>query len=293
MRALWADLIAEPERRDTAFAFEAVLTEVFFTIGPLLTAVIVAVASPSAAVITSACLTLGGTAAFATSPPSRRWRAVRVERSFAGSLAGPGMRTLVVSIVPMGLAFGTLEVAMSALATRHGHPAAAGVLLAAFCGGSLLGGLIYGRRSWRGSPGSRYVLLTAAFAAGMAPLVLAGSIRVMIVLMALAGLSLAPVTACAFALIDDVAPPGTTTEAFSWLFTANMVGAAAGAAAAGALIHSSGIRAALLLPLGGVGLSFLIVLARRRTLAPLPAVTASRAAARAAGASGAAAEFLA
>jgi len=277
MRALWASLIPEPSRRDTAFGLEAVLTEVYFIAGPLLTAVIVAVASPSAAVVTSAVLTLAGTAAFATSRPSRSWRAARAERTFAGPLAGPGMRTLVLSVVPMGLAFGTLEVAMPALATRHGDPAAAGILLGALAGGSLIGGLLYGTRTWRGSLAQRYVFLNAMFAAGMAPLIVAGAIPPMVILMGVAGFTLAPVSACAFALIEDVAPPGTTTEAFSWIFTANMTGAAAGAAAAGAVIHSSGIRAALLIPLCGVGVSFLIALARRRTLAPLPAAVASRA----------------
>jgi MFS family permease len=276
MRALWAKLIAEPERLETAFAFEAVVTEVYFIAGPLLTALIIAVASPSAAVIVSACLTLGGTAAFATSRASRSWRAVSAKRTLAGPLAGAGMRTLVISIVPMGLAFGTLEVAMPALATRQGHAALAGVLMGALAAGSLVGGLLYGSRRWRGSLAQRYVFLNAMFAVGMAPLIIAGAIPVMVALMAFAGLTLAPVSACAFGLIEEVAPPGTTTEAFSWLFTANMVGAAAGAAVAGAVIHSAGIRAALLIPVCGVAVSFLVALARRRTLAPLPAAVASR-----------------
>jgi MFS family permease len=280
MRALWAFLIPEPARRNTAFALEAVLTEVYFIVGPVLTGVIVAISSPSGAVLTSAFLTIAGTAAFATSLPSRRWRAASgTQRTLAGPLAGAGMRTLVLSVVPMGLAFGTLEVAMPALATQDGDPAAAGILLGALAGGSLIGGLLYGSRNWGGSLAQRYVLLDALFAAGMAPLLIAGSIPLMVALMGLAGLTLAPVTACVFALIEEVAPPGTTTEAFSWIFTANMTGAAAGAAAAGALIHSSGIRAALLLPICGVAASFLLALARRRTLAPPAAPVAGRTAA--------------
>jgi MFS family permease len=267
MRALWASLIPEPARRNTAFALEAVLTEVYFIAGPLITAVIVAVSNPSVAVIASASLSVAGTLAFATSRASRMWRAAKARRTFAGALAGRGMRTLVLSVAPMGLAFGTLEVAMPALATQDGDPAAAGILLGAFAGGSLLGGLLYGSRSWPGSSAQRYVFLTAVFAAGMAPLIVAGSIPVMVVLMAVAGLTLAPVAACSFALIEDVAPTGTTIEAFTWLFTANMAGAALGAAAAGAVIHSAGIRAALLIPLCGVAVSFLLALAGRRALA--------------------------
>jgi MFS family permease len=286
MRALWAHLIQEPGRRDTAFALEAVLTEVYFVAGPLLTAVIVAVASPSAAVVTSACLTVAGTFAFATSRSSRSWRAVRAKRTIAGPLAGPGFRTLVLSIVPMGLAFGILEVTMPALATRHGDPAAAGILLGAFACGSLIGGLLYGSRAWPGSPAQRYLFLNAMFAAGMAPLILAGSIPVMVVLMAVAGFTLAPVAACIFGLIERVAPPGTTTEAFTWVFTANMTGAAAGAAIAGTLIHSSGIRAALAVPLCGGAASFLLALAGRRALGD--SAGAATPAAAGAGAAGAA-----
>jgi MFS family permease len=159
---------------------------------------------------------------------------------------------------------------MPALATRHGDAPAAGVLMGALAGGSLIGGLLYGSRTWRSPVAHRYLILNALFAVGMAPLIVAGSIPVMAVLMAVAGFSLAPVAACTFALIEDVAPAGTTTEAFTWIFTANMTGAAAGAAVAGALIASSGIRAALLIPVCGVTVSFLLAFARRRTLAPLP-----------------------
>ena len=278
MRSLWTSLIEDPVRLDTAFALESVLTEVYFIAGPLLTGLIVAVASPSAAVVVSAALSTAATLAFATSGPSRRWRPPReAKRTLAGALAGPGMRTLVLATIPMGLAFGTLEVAMPAFAAQRGDPASAGILLGALAAGSLCGGLVYGSRRWSGSLAQRYLLLNALFAAGMAPLLLAGTIPVMVVLMGLAGLTLAPVTACVFALIGNVAPPGTQTEAFMWIFTANMSGAAAGAAAGGALIHGSGIHAALLLPICGVGASFLLALARRRTLSPLPtAPVASR-----------------
>jgi len=275
MRALWVDLIPEPDRRNAAFALESVLTEVYFIAGPLLTAVVVAAASPAAAVIVAALLTVAGTVAFATSLPSRRWRAAVSKRTIAGPLAGAGMRTLIISVAPMGLAFGTLEIAMPALATRHGDAAVAGILLGAFAAGSLVGGLLYGSRVWRSPVARRYLILNALFAAGMAPLIVAGAIPIMVLLMAVAGFTLAPVSTCAFALIEDLAPPGTTTEAFSWIFTANMVGAAAGAAVTGSVIESSGIRAALVIPVCGVAASFLITFARRRTLVPLRATELS------------------
>jgi MFS family permease len=274
MRALWVDLIPEGPLRTSAFAFETVLLEVCFISGPLLTGLIVAIASPSVAVIISAGLMLVGTLALTSTAPSRAWQAPpAVTRSLAGPLAGPGVRTLILAILPTGLAFGTLSVAIPAIATRGGAPATSGLLAAAFAAGSLAGGLWYGSRAWRGPIVPRYLILTTLFALGLAPLLVLGSTPVMLVLFAVAGGALAPLTACEYTLIDQVAPPGTATEAFTWLFASNMAGAAIGSALAGAVIQSSGIRPALLIAVGGAALCAPIALIRRRTLEPTSRIT--------------------
>ena len=77
-----------------------------------------------------------------------------------------------------------------------------------------------------------------------------------------------------YTLIDDVAPPGTTTEAFTWTFTANWMGAAAGSAVAGAAVQGSGIRSALMIAVGGAALGAAITTVRRRTLRSRPRVSA-------------------
>jgi len=53
-------------------------------------------------------------------------------------------------------------------------------------------------------------------------------------------------------MVDRAAPAGTITEAFAWLAAAIEVGAALGAAGAGAIIDSAGPQAALALA-GGAG----------------------------------------
>jgi MFS family permease len=269
MRALWVALIPEGPTRTSAFALETVLLEVGFISGPLLTGLIVAIASPSVAVLVSAGLMVLGTLALTSTPPSRDWKAPSAaKRSLAGPLAGPGVRTLILAIAPSGLAFGTLAVAIPAIATRGGTPATAGLLAAAFAAGSLAGGLWYGSRNWQGPVVQRYLILTSLFAAGLATLLVLATTPVMVILFAVAGAALAPLTACEYSLIDEVAPPGTATEAFTWLFAANMAGSAAGSALAGAVIQSSGIRPALLIAVGGAALSAPIILMRRRTLGP-------------------------
>jgi predicted MFS family arabinose efflux permease len=91
------------------------------------------------------------------------------------------------------------------------------------------------------------------------------------VLMAIAGIVVAPVSTAAFGLLDRVAPAGMATEATSWIITAYQVGLAAGTAAAGALVEHSGTRTAFLAACGCAALAAAITLARRRTLDRPPA----------------------
>ena len=60
------------------------------------------------------------------------------------------------------------------------------------------------------------------------------------------GVGLPVVLTCVFQLVDRLAPPGTTTEAFAWLISAFLVGSSAGAAAAGSLSDAGRIGGAFL-----------------------------------------------
>jgi MFS family permease len=90
----------------------------------------------------------------------------------------------------------------------------------------------------------------------------------MLALVPIAGCVIAPLTAAENRLVSAVAPPGATTEAFTWLLMAGVVGIAAGNALAGGIVEASGWRLALLTACvaaaAGAGYSYL----RRSTLRP-------------------------
>ncbi len=269
MRSIWASTFVEDaSARSVAYTFESMVAELFYIVGPAITTLLIAISSPSAALLLAIGLSAAGTLAFATGALSRGWRSEEPsERSRAGALAAPGMRTLMLAIVPTGVAFGGLEVAMPAFAVAHGHAAGiAGVLLTAMAAGSLLGGLWYGARNWRGSIVRRFVGLQALFTLGLLPLLVADSIWTMAVVMTIAGLALAPSAAAGYLLVDRVAPAGTATEATTWVMTANVVGGALGAAVGGVVAQDVGVRAALALVCVGPLLGTCVTVARRRTL---------------------------
>jgi len=274
MRSIWASTFAgDPDARNIAYTLESMMAELFYIVGPAITTVLIAISSPSTALLVAIGLSAAGTLAFASAALARRWRSEETaERSRAGALAAPGMRTLMLAIVPTGIAFGVLEVAMPAFAVAHGHAAGlAGVFLSAMAVGSLIGGLWYGARHWTGPVVTRFLRLEIFFTIGLLPLLAAGSTSSMIVLMVVAGLALAPSAAAGYLVVDHVAPPGTVTEATTWVMTANVAGSALGAALGGIVVQDVSVRAALVLACAGPLLGTLVTVARRRSLEAEPA----------------------
>lgn len=268
MRSIWAaTLSGDASARNTAYTFESMMAELFFIAGPAVTTLLVALSSPSTTLLAAIALSTAGTLVFATAALARGWRSEHESRTRAGALAAPGMRTLMLAIVPTGVAFGVLEVAMPAFAVAHGHPAGlAGLFLSAMALGSLLGGLWYGARNWTGPIVARFIGLEVLFTLGLLPLLVADSIGTMVVLMAIAGLALAPTAAAGYLVVDHIAPLGTVTEATTWVMTANVAGGALGAALGGFVVQEVGVRTALAVACAGPALGTLVAVLRRKSL---------------------------
>ena len=279
MRALYPRLLHEAPLVQAAYALDSVSTQVVFVAGPLLTAVLVALLEPAAALGVSAGVVLVGVAVFlAAMPAGERRRAPHADPAhrpagLLGALGSPGIRTIVLSMVPVGFAFGSLEVALPAFADHEGRRELAGVLLAMWSCGSAVGGLVYGARA-RQSPLVRVHLRMAMLLPfGIAPLAMAGSPALMALLAVPAGLFIAPLIATRNELAGRVAPAGAETEAFTWPLTALVGGVSLGSAAAGALVDAYDWRVPLVVATGSAALGALVALSRRATL-EAPARTA-------------------
>jgi MFS family permease len=274
LRAMWSGLLRGREALlPTAFAIDSVALEVLFTAGPLVAAGIIAVASPLAALVVSAGCSLTGTLAFIAQRSSRAWKPSpdAGARGRLGALSSSGVRTLAVAALPVGFCFGAVQIALPGFAESHGQRELAGVLLATWSVGSLLGGLVYGAINWRRPPSSVYIWLSALLPLGFLPALGAPSIAAMAILIPAAGLLIAPQAAACNQLIGNVAPVGAVTEAYAWPVTATLVGFAPGTAIGGALVEHAGwewcfVAAALTALLG-----FAVVLRYRGTLALRPA----------------------
>jgi MFS family permease len=272
LRAAYGTLLAgEPALLSSAFALDAVATEFIFIAGPLFTAAVVWLAAAAAALVVSAGLCVAGSVWFLAELPREivdRRIGHDARGGFAGALRSPGLRTIVFAMLPVGFAFGAIEVTLPAFADAQGDRQLAGVLIAIWSLGSALGGVLYGARP-HVLPLKTVHLWSAAFVPiGMASLVFATSPLAMGFLVILAGLPIAPLIATRNELAGLVALPGSETEAFTWPLTALVSGVALGAAVAGALADGPGWRAAVAAAVAMSALGALVSLSRRGTLEP-------------------------
>jgi MFS family permease len=280
LRALWQMVLPGPAQVQAAYALDAASQELLFTVGPLLVVGAAAVSTETALLLTGA-LGIAGTLVVACSRPSREWRGEPRAADWAGPLRSPGLRVLLLSLACAGIALGVYAVAVVAYAERLGKDISSGLLLAAMAAGALVGGLVYGMRSWPGEAHRRLPWLMAALAVGYLPLMWAPGLAVMTVLAFGSGIFLAPVLACSFTLVDRLAPSGTVTEAFAWVVAAIGAGGSLGSAVSGLGEDVGGVPGAFAgAGMGGV-LALLICLLGLRTLRPVqpPERTATRVAA--------------
>jgi len=251
MRALWAGALRGPALA-TAYSLESVVVELCFVLGPLLVASLTIAFDPSAPVLASAAL--AGVGALWLSA-TRRVGAVRPHDERHGSrfgpLSSPAVRALLLTVAGVGASFGAVEVAVPAFVEQEGARASsAGVLLAVWSAGSIVGGLVYGGLDLRTPHRSQLPVLVTALAVGTAlPLLATGTTTLGLALFVF-GTTIAPFSACNSVLLGQAAPAGTVTEAFAWSTSMIFGGAAVASAASGLLVERSGPTAALVVTAG-------------------------------------------
>jgi MFS family permease len=243
VRAMLGEVFEDPAVRERAYSLDAVSQEVLWTSGPLFVAVLIAVASPAVTLLLTGAIGVAGATLFLRSPLVRRGSAIREHAERTSALASPELRALLAPVALTGMGLGAIEVGLPSLAIHAGSRPASGLLLALWSVGSMAGGLWYGSRTWNASLIHRYRVLLALAVLCTLPLIAARSIPAGVVCSLLAGVTIAPVFSCQYALVGRSASAGSETEAFTWVSAALIGGLAAGSAVGGAVIASAGVGA--------------------------------------------------
>ena len=266
-RVLLSRLFPTGQLRETAFALSSISVELGFVVGPLLAVWIADRTDGGWSVMVAGLAAAVGTLGYASTGAARQTPRRDGRRPRGGALRSPGVRVLVGAVGCAAVAFGVLDITVPAVAELAGDRNDAGRLIATLASGSLVGGLVYGGRSWPGTLVLRLRVVAVALAAGLALLpVTVGSPVWFAAGLFVAGVFLAPTTICAFQLLDDLAIRGTQTEAQSWLQSSVVFGVALGTSLAGFSVDTQGPRAAFAVGAVAVAITALVVSLRSEVL---------------------------
>jgi MFS family permease len=273
VRTRWTHTLDDGDRSDldTAFAWEAVMDEAVFVVGPTIATFLAASASPSVTIVFAVGALLLGAVWLhtqrATEPPVSTGDEVALSRM--GRLPWRTIGPLALTGTLLGLAFGGCEVATVALADEQDKPLAAGVILAVWSLGSLVAGLVTGVLTMRRPAATRVRLGLLALAVTSLPTPFLGESLVLTGFFLLfVGAGIAPTLIASVSWIESLVPRSRLNEALAVYSTGIVAGVAPGAALSGAVVDASGARASYLVLVGGLVVAALLGLATRAPREP-------------------------
>lgn len=261
MRAMWP-LVVDPRVLPAAYSLESASVELCFITGPLLVAGLAATGFTGSALLASALFASVGAAVLAATPFVRQAAGdAESRRHLLGPLVSPVVRTALLTLVLVGVGFGATEVCVLAFVEERGQPrSVAGVVLALWSVGSMVGGLLYGALHPQVGASRQLPVLVVLVGLGAALPGLAGSTLVLSLLVLLYGSAIAPFFACNALVVGEAAPAGTVTEAFAWSSSMVFAGAALGTAVAGRVIDGQGAHVAFRIAAASGVLTVLVTL---------------------------------
>ncbi len=231
--------------RSVAFAAETALFEVVFIAGPLLVAVLVAVATPATALVGSAVLTFAGTLVVSRNAAMRRPErpADHQPTTGLGPLRVPGFAPLLLCATGLGCSFGACVVAITAYTTAHHLPdaeSAAGVLVGVWGIGSALAGVWFGTRPPAASQSRQLAWMLVGVGASLAVLAVMPNPWALGATLVIGGGTIAPALTVETALVGRIMPLGMVNEAYTWLVTVSVGGSSIGSSLAGVIVDQPG-----------------------------------------------------
>ncbi|MCY7404787.1 MAG: MFS transporter [Cryobacterium sp.] len=255
------------------FSLDASAQEIIWVLGPVIATFVALQVSTTAGILLAAFFLVAGGTWFVSLPEVGRVRIPRSRRKLGVVLKKP--EVLLSTIVGFTLVAACAAVEAGVVAVFGHGSADAGWVLGIFAIGSLIGGLALGHAPigpW--ALAARMLIVTIGLA--LASLWL--TFWWLSLALLLAGVGIAPAFAVLFGIVSASVKFSDTAEAYGWVGTGQLIGAAMGSAIAGFSIDHSGPVSAIYVAAGFAALGSIIpALGRRwhpdlrgRDISPIP-----------------------
>ncbi|WP_066042509.1 MFS transporter [Herbiconiux solani] len=241
------------------FSLDASAQEIIWVLGPVVITFVSIQIGTVWGILLAVAFLVGGGIWFLTSPELGRVRIPRSKRKLGAVLKKPPV--LLATVVGFLLVATCAAIEAGVVSTFGEGGAEAGLVLALFAVGSLVGGLSFGHR-----PISPWSLARRMAIVFVGTAVAAASLNVwwLAITLFIAGVGIAPALAVMFAIVSTSVRFSDTAEAYGWVGTGQLIGAAVGSALAGFLIDGIGAIGAFYVAGALALLGFLVPLLGRR-----------------------------
>lgn len=265
VRARWTELHRDSPLLHTAFAWETVLDEVCYIVGPPISLGLSVALFPQAGPLIAGLLLVIGVLWLAAQRGTEPAVGVSGQRrSLLSALGHRAVWTVALVMAAMGAIAGTIDVASIAFADLQGSPAAASIVLSVYAIGSCAAGFFFGTVKLTRPIGQLLGYGMVATALMTLPLLFVHSIVALAATVLVSGAFFAPTMILAARLIESTVAPHTLTEALTWSTAGLGFGIAIGPAAAGPIIDGHGANAGFVVAVAaGAVLLGIAVLGRR------------------------------
>jgi MFS family permease len=241
------------------FSLDASAQEVIWVVGPVITTFVATQISTVLAIVLAMAFLVGGGIWFVSSPEVGRVRIPRSRRKLGVVLSRPAV---LLATVTGFLLVGACAAVEAGVVATFGHDSPeSGIVLAIFSVGSLIGGLAFGH-----IPIGPWALARRMFIMFLGMAIAAASLEFwwLALSLAIAGVGIAPALAVMFAIVSASVKFSETAEAYGWVGTGQLIGAALGSAAAGFMIDAFDAHGAFWVAIGLAFVGFIIPVLFRR-----------------------------
>ena len=263
-RSRWAYVIQQLdfEQREgklhSAYTFESIVDEVVFVSAPLLVTYLCTQFNVLSGLI--ACLVtylLGAlllSVQLKTQPPAHPDQ----PKNIFTLGATPGLMSIALAILFIGISAGSIEVIVVARATQLDLRNFIGTFMAILAIASMMAGFWYGTQRFKYSEYKLWVYCLGGLAYALIPFVFSSYLAVLIMSLFIAGLLIGPTSIAGQLFVKKILPDRMLNEGMSIMVTAMISGMAIGSWLAGLFIQYVGLFSASLLPVSTVFVSFIV-----------------------------------
>jgi MFS family permease len=236
-RTRWSRSIDDQKELGSALSLESVFDETAFVVGPALAGFLLSLyGSHSPLLAGIVFLVIGGVGLALTSTDHGGFARVHDDHT-RGILAIPYVKSLLLSLIALGLLFGSNFVVIIAVAKEAGRVSEGGLWVGLYPIGSTISGFIYGFIHWKISSSIRYTVSLAVMTVCTSGILFFRDLDTIVFWIIISGVAIGPALISANAYMKELVPLSRLNEAFAFVSAALSIGITIGSTSAGLIVE--------------------------------------------------------